>query len=301
MFWTVVLEKTLESPLDCKEIQQSILKEISPGCSLVGLMFEAEIPILWPPDAKIWLIWKDLDVGKDWGQKEKGTTEDEMVGWHHWLNGHGFRWTPGVGDGQGGPACCSSWGRKESDMTERLNWTDWFLEDTLLYIFSLVLKCADLLQRKSHVLSCPHHVCCQNQWLKLQPLQKRVWQFLKQLNMELPYDPAIPLLGTYPKEMKTSTQTNTYLKMFLTAKDENSPNVCQWMNRVYPCNRTLFGHKNNEVLIRITMWMNLHSAKWKKPVKKSCCMTLFGWNIWKNINQSTEIKSKPVDTWVGSA
>ena len=84
---------------------------------------EAETPILWPPDAKSWLIWKDPDAGKDGGQEEKGTTEDEMVGWHHRLNGHGFGWTPGVGDRQGGLVCCNSWGRKESDMTERLNWT----------------------------------------------------------------------------------------------------------------------------------------------------------------------------------
>ena len=85
---------------------------------------EAETPRLWPPDAKSWLIWKDPDAGKDWGQEEKGTTEDEMVGWHHWLSGHGFGYTPGVGDGQGGLACCGSWGRKESDTTEWLNWTD---------------------------------------------------------------------------------------------------------------------------------------------------------------------------------
>ena len=85
---------------------------------------EAETPLLWPPDAKSWLIWKDPDAGKDWGQEEKGMTEDEMVGWHHQLNGHGFGWTPGVGDGQRGLACCSSWGRKELDMTERLNWTE---------------------------------------------------------------------------------------------------------------------------------------------------------------------------------
>ena len=85
---------------------------------------EAETTILWPPDAKSWLTWKDLDTEKDWGQEKKGTTQDEMVGWHHWLNGHGFRWTPAVGDGQGGLACCGSWGRKESDTTERLNWTD---------------------------------------------------------------------------------------------------------------------------------------------------------------------------------
>ena len=71
-----------------------------------------------------WLIWKDPDAGKDWGQEEKGTTEDKMVGWHHWLSGHEFGWTPGVGDGQGGLVCCGSWGCKESDTTERLNWTE---------------------------------------------------------------------------------------------------------------------------------------------------------------------------------
>ena len=86
--------------------------------------FEAATPILWPPDGKSWLIWKDPDAGKDQGQEEKGTTEDEMAGWHHWLNGHEFEWTPGVGDGQGGLVCCDSWGCKESDTTEWLNWTE---------------------------------------------------------------------------------------------------------------------------------------------------------------------------------
>ena len=85
---------------------------------------EAETPILWPPDVKAWLIWKDPDAGKDWGQEEKGMTEDEMVWWHHRLNGHEFGWTQGVGDGQGVLACCNSWGCKESDTTERLNWTE---------------------------------------------------------------------------------------------------------------------------------------------------------------------------------
>ena len=85
---------------------------------------EAETPILWPPDAKSWLIGKDPDARKDWRQEEKGMTEDEMVGWHHWLNGHEFGWTPGVGDGQEGLVCCSSLGHKESDMTEQLNWTE---------------------------------------------------------------------------------------------------------------------------------------------------------------------------------
>ena len=85
---------------------------------------KAETPILWPPHAKSWLIGKDSDSGRDWGQKEKGTTEDEMAGWHHWLDGPEFEWTPRVGDGQGGLACCDSWGHKESDTTERLNWTE---------------------------------------------------------------------------------------------------------------------------------------------------------------------------------
>ena len=84
---------------------------------------EAETPILWPPHVKSWLIGKVSDAGRDWGQEEKGTTEDEMAGWHHRLDGHEFEWTPGVGDGQGALACCDSWGRKESDTTERLNWT----------------------------------------------------------------------------------------------------------------------------------------------------------------------------------
>ena len=100
--WTVVLEKTLESPLDCKEIQAVHPKGDQSWVFIGKTDVEAETPILWPPDAKSWLIGKDPDVGKDWGQEEKGTTEDKMVGWHHRLNGHGFRWTPGVGDGHGG-------------------------------------------------------------------------------------------------------------------------------------------------------------------------------------------------------
>ena len=86
---------------------------------------EAKTVILWPPHAKSWLIGKDPDAGRDWRQEEKGTTEDEMAGWHHWLDAHEFGRTPGVGDGQGGLVCCNSWGCKESDTTERLNWTEW--------------------------------------------------------------------------------------------------------------------------------------------------------------------------------
>ena len=119
-FWTVVLETTLESPLDCKEIQPVHPKGDQSWVFIGKTDVEAETPILWPPDAKSWLIWKDPDAGKDWGREEKGTTEEEMVGWHHRLNGHGFGWTPGAGDGQGGLACCSPWGCKESDVTEQL-------------------------------------------------------------------------------------------------------------------------------------------------------------------------------------
>ena len=122
-FWTVVLEKTLERPLDCKEIQP-VHPKGNPSWVFIGRTdVEAETPILWPPDAKSRLIGKDPDARKDWGQEEKGTTEDEMVGWHHRLDVHGFGWILGVGDGQGGLACCGSWGRKESDTAEWPNWT----------------------------------------------------------------------------------------------------------------------------------------------------------------------------------
>ena len=116
--------RRLESPLDCKEIQPVHPKGDQSWVFIGRTDVEAETPIIWPPDAKSWLIWKDRDAGKDWRQEEKGTTQDEMAGWHHWLNGHGFGWTPGVGYGQGGLVCCGSWGRKESEMTERLNWTE---------------------------------------------------------------------------------------------------------------------------------------------------------------------------------
>ena len=119
-FWTVMLEKTLESPLDCKEIQPVHSEGDQPWDFFGRKDAKAETPVLWPPHAKSWLIGKDSDAGKDCGQK-KGTTEDEMAGWHHWLDGRESEWTPGVGDGQVGLACCDSWGRKESDMTERLN------------------------------------------------------------------------------------------------------------------------------------------------------------------------------------
>ena len=123
-FGTVVLEKTLESLSACKDIQRVHPKGDQSWVFIGRTNVKAETSILWPPDAKSWLIWKDPDAGKDWGQEEKGTTEDEMVGWHHQHNGHGFGWTLRVGDGQGGLACCGSWGHKELDTTEQLNWTE---------------------------------------------------------------------------------------------------------------------------------------------------------------------------------
>ena len=120
-FWTVVLEKTLEIPLNSKEIQPVNPKGNQPWIFIGRTDAEAETPVLWRSDVKSRLIWKDSDAGKDWRQDKKGTTEDEMAGWHHGLEGREFEWTPGVGDGQGGLECCSPWGRKESDMTEQLN------------------------------------------------------------------------------------------------------------------------------------------------------------------------------------
>ena len=122
-FWTVVLEKTLVSPLDCK-IQPVHPKGDQSWVFIGRTDAEAETPILWPPHTKSWLTGKDPDAGRDWGQEEKGTTEDEMAGWHHRLDGRESEWTLGVGDGQGGLTCCDSWGCKESDTTERLNWTE---------------------------------------------------------------------------------------------------------------------------------------------------------------------------------
>ena len=123
-FWAVVLEKTLESPLDCKEIQPVHPKGDQSWVFIGRTDVEAETPIFWPPDAKSWLIWKHPDAGKDWKWEEKRTTEDEMIRWYHWLDACEFEWTLGNGDGQGGLASCNSWGHKESDMTEQLNWTD---------------------------------------------------------------------------------------------------------------------------------------------------------------------------------
>ena len=123
-FQTVVLEKTLESPLGSKEIKPVNPKGKQFWISIGRTDAESETPIFWPPDARSQLISKDTDAGKDWGQEEKGAIEDEMVGWHHWLNGHDFVQTLGDSEGQGSLVCCSSWGHKGSDTTERLNWIE---------------------------------------------------------------------------------------------------------------------------------------------------------------------------------
>ena len=119
-----MLEKTLESPLDYKEIQPVHSKGDQSWVFFGKNDAKAETPVLWPPHAKSWLIGKDSDTGRDWGQEEKGVTKDEMAGWHHWLDGHESEWTPGVGDREGGLAYCNSWGHKESDNTKQLNWTE---------------------------------------------------------------------------------------------------------------------------------------------------------------------------------
>ena len=146
--WTVVLEKTLESPLDCKEIQPVHPKADQSWVFIGRSDAEAETPILWPPDAKSWLIGKDPDAGKDWRQEEKGMREDEMVGWHHWLNGHELGWTLGDGDGRGGLACCSPGGTESRTwVTEQLllRWRRtegiWRRHDRLTVFCSRYLLC----------------------------------------------------------------------------------------------------------------------------------------------------------------
>ena len=125
--------------LDCKEIQPFHPKGDQSCVFIERTDVEAETPILWPPDVKSWLIWKDPDAGKDWGQEEKGTTEDEMVEWHHWLDGHEFEWTLRDGDGQGGLACCDSWGcRVGHDWATELNWTETLLYHDYIVLFILL-------------------------------------------------------------------------------------------------------------------------------------------------------------------
>ena len=155
-FWTVVLEKTLESPLDCKEIQPVHPKGDQSWVFIGRTDAKAETPILWPPHAKSWLIGKDSDAGRDWGQEEKGMPEDEMAGWHHRLDGHEFGWTPGVGDEQGGLVCCNSLGHKESDTTERLNWTEmnWKIPSPFLNLPWSHHHCGTMITQEMQTLRC---------------------------------------------------------------------------------------------------------------------------------------------------
>ena len=133
------MEKTLESPLDCKEIIHSILKELSPKYSLEGLVLKLKLQYL-ATLVKNWLTRKDPDAGKEWRQEEKGMAEDEMVGWHDWLDGHDFEQDLVVGDGQGNLVCCSPWGRKESNTTERLNWNFYLSNNCLPTISHLLVN-----------------------------------------------------------------------------------------------------------------------------------------------------------------
>ena len=144
--------RRLRVPWTARRFNQSILKEISPGCSLEGMMLKLKLQsVLWPPHAKSWFIGKNSDAVRDWGQEEKGTAEDEMAGWHHWLDGHESEWIPGVGDGQGGLACCDSWDRKESDTTKTSR-EALFLPPSDVYVrsfFHLFYTLPKLLHRRS--------------------------------------------------------------------------------------------------------------------------------------------------------
>ena len=197
-FWTVVLEKTLESPLDCKEIQPVHPKGDQSWIFIGRTHAETETPILWPPDTKNWLIWKDPDAGKDWRWEKKGMTEDEMVGWYHHLNGHGFGWTPWVGDAQGGLMCCSSQGCKQLDTTERLNWTElnvavnhWPRNAGLIIPNFQWLRTQKFVSHACYCCSCSMLFCLQDpgqwaallgKWLSLQQMEKKIsniWLLLK--------------------------------------------------------------------------------------------------------------------------
>ena len=130
---------------------------------------KAETPILWPPDEKSWLIGKDHDAGKDWRQEEKGTTEDEMVGWQHRFDGHGFGWTLGIGDGQGGLACCSSWGCEELDTTEWLNWTELNWTSSLNHLSTMHTCSAEYVFCARHCARCRVFRCQRRETHSCQP------------------------------------------------------------------------------------------------------------------------------------
>ena len=173
-FWTVVMEKTLESPLDFKEVQPVHPKGDQSWVFIGNTDVEAETPVLWLLDVKNWLIGKDSDAGKDWRREEKGTTEDVMAGWHHWLNGYEFEQAPGVGDGQGGLACCSRWGHRELDATERLNWTE--LIHVIFYMYNICKMFSHVIYKQLDLVN--YHCPC---------LQKRNWgQRFKKICLKSP-------------------------------------------------------------------------------------------------------------------
>ena len=219
-----------ESPWTARRSNQSILKEISHLIFIGRTDVEAETPILWPPDAKSWLIWKDPDVGKDWGHEEKGMTEDEMVGWHHQLNGHGFGWTPGVGDGQGALACYGSCSRKESDTTERLNWTE-----LMSTIFVVMLK------RPAKYNECQwnHHFCCEihNNYSSAWRLKRKncdashmngimeAWHLYGFNNLEKPSDPYGPVSQSWHHWLGTN-------EVIFSGQDRGVPEYCRIFGRI---------------------------------------------------------------------
>ena len=172
-FWTVVLEKTLESPLDCKEIQPVHFEGNQPWDFFGRNDSKAETPVLWPPHVKSWLIGKESDAGRDWGQEEKRMTKDEMAGWHHWLDGRESGWTLGVGDGQGGLACCNSWGHKESDTTES-DWSDLIWSDESLDIINIF--CFVFLLKKIKINWIP---CDKAYNISLHSFHKAIWIILQ--------------------------------------------------------------------------------------------------------------------------
>ena len=157
--------------MDCKEIQSVHSEGDQPWDFFGGNDAKAETPVLRPSHAKSWLIGKDSDDGRDWGQEEKGKTEDTMAGWHHWLDGHEFEWTLGVGDGQGGLACCDSWGHKQSDTIERLNWTElnwciwlWNALKARLKLYSTILKISQVTYYSKVLMTAICLSICQQFW-----------------------------------------------------------------------------------------------------------------------------------------
>ena len=158
-FWTVVLEKTLEGSLDCREIQPVHPKGDQSRVFIGGTDVEAETPILWPPDAESWLIWKDPDAGKDWVKEERETTEDKIVGWHHRHNGHGFGWTPGVGDGQGGLVTAVRWVTKSQTLLS--DWTElnYFVKNSYLKVvfYSEIISQLYTNNIMALICKCPKH------------------------------------------------------------------------------------------------------------------------------------------------